>query len=410
MKKFAIIIIFTLILILTFCITSAKCDDPIRPEIIGRPDFKKAFYYHDTSQAENFLAELRRVADENRGNDVGGTALIWLSRLYGDKEKALQVCQEMIRDYPNTRYWYLGKMIILAKTYKYDDNFDIAIRERDKVIEEIGGAKILDILSGNANNFDVRSVPVQFRDDLANTYYYTSVNLQEKENYKAIDLLIFIRENFPRFNWEFATTEIKSIIIDTKIGRDNWNSNKKYRGRDKSVPIIRPIAPHDCLEIGETRPKIEVEMEKGDIKKSQIDLSKTIFTLDGKDLTEDMKVESQINKSGRLGVTFEKLRLMYYLPCDSPCKDPHDKSYGHSCDYRGLSRYSKGNSRCQNGQTQGQGPTGCSCGKHIDGFRCSNCSHRHCTSLSPGWHTVYIKAFDYGGRASEKTWRFYVKR
>jgi hypothetical protein len=315
---------------------------------------------------------------------------------------AKPIYQEIVNKYPNTRYWFVSKLFISVIEHHIEMQIghDL-LSEQNKIAMQIGGESIYKVANGQGDNFDIKSVQPQYREDLANFYYSDSSEFRDYN--KTLEILQFIREKFPKFNWENIPSEIHSVISDSK-----GVTSGKYHP-DNSPPSIRPIAPHgdhhcyechdtfddddnDChddwcdRDRGERPNKIEARIEDGDISQTQVDLSKLVFTLDDKDLTDDMKVKSIINKSGKLRVTFEKLYISYYLPCDHPGKDPHYKDYGHCKDSSGRPH------------------------NYIDGFQCSYCHHRHCSTLSPGWHTVYIKAVDYGGHASEKTWRFYVKK
>ena len=124
-----------------------------------------------------------------------------------------------------------------------------------------------------------------------------------------------------------------------------------YGVEDTLPPEIRGISTHDGLTIGNRQPKIEFELTDGDVTQNQVDLRKLVFTLDGNDLTDDMQVRSHINTSGKYDKkdprkhTFERLRIWYVPPAP----------------------------------------------------------------LSPGKHTVYIKAVDSADNASEKAWSFTVK-
>jgi hypothetical protein len=315
--------------------------------IYSRPEFKKVDYYLETYRPNEAIAELRRMATAYKGTEMGAAALLWMADPNigaQNKEKIIQTFDEIIRDYPNTKYWFIARIFKNDLTHLNKTQIDSLLQEKSKIIESVGGAGIFDIINGKDNDFDLDRVQIQYRDDLANVYMTTAFkyNYDKHEPDQAIRIYLFIHENFPKFAWEDPLFEIREIILKQKFGINPFQKIP----RDKSNPIIRPIAPHEDLEIGETKPKIEIELEDGDISQSQVELAKLVFTLDGRDLTNDMKVKSQLNTSGQLGPTFEKLRISYRPP----------------------------------------------------------------TPLSIGFHTVYVKAYDVFKHSSEKTWRFYVKK
>jgi hypothetical protein len=349
MKKMHLIsIISCLLLLISIKSLNSECADNKRPEITGRPEFRKVRYYLSIEKNGEAINELRKIADENQDMDVAATALLWLADCKGFRA-AVPEYQEIVNRYPGTRYWFTAKLCIIWRTADKNDDCDKPISMENQVIKQIGGADVFEFIKGNFDDFDIKNVPVQYRNDLAD-YYYSTAMLYNRLKYgkgqyydRKIKLLTLVREKFIKVDW-------KELNV---IGEINWLvlmqrgilSNKDFP-HDIAPPSIRPIAPHDGLQIGETQPKIEIEIEDGDISQTQVDLSKFLFTLDSQDLTDVMKVKSTINTSGQLGPTFEKLQLTY----------------------------------------------------------------RPATPLSIGLHTVYVKATDYGKNASEKTWRFYVKK
>jgi hypothetical protein len=314
--------------------------DVVRPEIFLRPEFNKVRFFYSTGRIDDGKAELRKIANQYIGTDIGATALLEMTEIQSGTEE-IQTLDEIINRYPGTGYWLSAKLRKISQKYN-PEQMAQGLTEQNPVIKELGGPDIFDFLSGKGNNFDSSGIPIQYRDHLANYLFGEGLMYNDKNSEKQIMCLVFIRDKFPRFNWENVPSEIRDEVLRLRKGK---MSTVGFPG-DNTPPIIRPIAPHDGLQIGETRPKIEIELEDGDISQTQVNLSKLIFTLDGQDLTDVMKVKSTINTSGQLGPTFEKLQLTY----------------------------------------------------------------RPATPLSIGLHTVYVKAIDYGGHASEKTWRFYVKR
>jgi hypothetical protein len=363
-------------------------------------EFEYARKLEIIGEYEKAIQKYREVQLANPGTKIAIRCQQRIAPLYvemGKKEEALQECRDIINNYPGTSAVFGAKGRIIDISYIGTD-FNTWLQKSDELIIEYGGISYKEILRGNID-FDSRTrIPQYLRQNIANSYSVIASCIsdqrflsKEKRRYDdSIKIYQFIRENFP--DYEVDVTELMLYSIYDK----NDMIDRTYFPEDNKPPTIRPIAPHECLEIGEDKQKIEVELEDGDISQYQVNIHKTIFTLDGNDLTKDMKVKSTINTNVRIcstpenphnsncreprcghsaykeGPTFEKLRLTYYLPCGHPTIKVH----GHSQDHP----------------------------------PCSHCGHRHCTSLSPGWHTVYIKAFDNGGRASEKTWRFFVKR
>jgi hypothetical protein len=417
------------ILFILMSIFPAKADNFTR-EDLSDPVFKEANYYYRIGIDNKAIDLYEKIARDYHGTDIGANAQLFLAEIYLTdepyrREKGLQEFRDVINTYPETRYWLVARSSLIDYLYDPVRNYDDWMRKQNELILETGGISLFDLMNDNYENFDSSTIASKYRDDLANIYY--SIAISQKEVPSSMDgnkfkILRFLREKFPKFVWSDPIREIQCAIF-LKI---DFSFRKKIP-LDNTPPIIRPIAPHDGLEIGEAIPKIEVEVEDGDVFQMQVDLSKTVFTLDGKDLTDEMNVKSEINTdmkwcrtldssrgsrcgSGAYikGPTFEKLRLTYYLPCDHP--DHHSGGDG-SC---GCCRNESGGNQGRSSYDAWSRPKGHFC-DNDKGYpphsTCSHCGHRHCTtSLSPGWHTVYVKAFDYSNHTFEKTWRFYVKK
>lgn len=313
-------------------------------------EFEHAFQLQKIGEYSKAIKKYREVQLAHPGTDIALRCQQRIQYLYaelGKRDESIRENLDIINKYPGTPAAVGARGRINEMKYLAND-FDMWLKKTDEHVVELGGISYKEILNGNYE-FDSRTrIPEKLRfivgniyDSMASSMSDQSMRPSDKLRYDdSIKIYVFIRENFPDYRYNVTESIFENICEKKGIYK------RSHFPLDVYSPGIRPIAPHDELEIGETRPKIEVELEDGDFSQSMVNLTKIIFTLDGRDLTKEMKIKSTINTSGQLGVTFEKLRLSY----------------------------------------------------------------RPATPLSQGWHTVYIKAIDNAKHPADKTWRFYVKK
>lgn len=313
-------------------------------------EFECAYQLVSIGEFEKGIQKYRQVQLTNPGTALAMRCQQQIARAFlhsGKTAEALNEYDSIAANYPGTSA-ALGAKADSIYIRHFHKNSDLWLKKTDDLIVETGGISYKDVLKGNVP-FDSRSrIPNNVRQEVAHMYGIIGSHLSDdrflspdKLRYDATLIIYkFVREEFPDY-----VGEIDQQMFYTICDREGIKDRRHFP-RDKFPPKIRPIAPHEDLEIGETRPKIEVELEDGDFSQQQVNILRTNFVLDGKSIKDEMKVKSQLNTCGKLGPTFEKLRLSYRPP----------------------------------------------------------------TPLSVGWHTVYVKAYDNGNLVSEKTWRFYVKK
>lgn len=333
-----ILVIFFLYQSLSTSSSQNAFDETLEPtlELEEALQLKLAGFYDEA------LQKYRKIAVENPGKAIAAESqqeIADIYRLKSDKVAAISENQDIINKYPGTAYWETAKINIIGLSCS-KASFDTWVEQSAGFIQEMGGISIADLLHDNADKFDINNVQPGLRNILGDTYATAAGILDHSERYDdALRIAVFVRENFPKVKCDVSDA-IKEIVLDKKNLYDRTNFPD-----DATPPAIRPIAPREDNTIGDTMPKIEVELSDGDISQYQVDLLSLEFTLDGEDLTDKITARTTINTSGELGPEFEKLRIEY----------------------------------------------------------------QPATALASGKHTVYVKVSDNGEQAAEKTWSFTVK-
>ena len=335
-----IIIILTILLISTVFITSLDADERwLDDEIIKSTVFEKTLHDYDDCNYDKALDELQNIVNQYPGTPYAANALLFRGNLYFlmDLNKARKEYQIVIADYPNTKYWLIGRYMLIFLSGPTDESW---LAETNNLIIEMGGKSIYEILSENKkeSSFTRQQIAPQYQNIMAEIYYYLASYFTHNNSSGDLKTLIFLRENFPQFTRVNLSEEISYSILKNK----NIANYSIYQS--DPPPIFRIITPMEGASVREEQPRIEFELKSGDIRGSQVDLSKLQFTLDGQDLTEKMKIKSTIDTSAKPGVPFETLNI-YYIPTQP---------------------------------------------------------------LTPGTHTVYVKAVDTAGKVRQRTWTFQV--
>ena len=312
-------------------------------KVISNPIFEKAFFYQSTMNYNQALLEYQQIMNEHPGTEIAANAQLCKIAIYEsyqpDRYKALEEYRKMLQDYPNTRYWLIAKFELLVADHNYS-NFEEYLSVLNGLIIEMGGESVFNILNNNYSAFQASQIAPQYQNVIAELYLSVSGEFRLRKQFtKETQLLYFIRANFPKYSRINILDSISYDILKNKRIVDT-----SIYPEDTTPPQITIDSPHHGKRVHGLKPRIQVDLQDGDIMAAQVNLSKLIFTLDGEDLTDKMKVQSKINTSAQPGVTFEKIRLTYKP--ESP--------------------------------------------------------------LAVGTHTVYVKAEDCGGRSSEKTWTFTI--
>lgn len=339
-------------------------------------DFNKAKVLLGDGRIDASISLLEKIIQENPGTDIAAECHFELAGIYGfmkrDSAKMLQEYQIVTDEKKGTPYSFEAEAYLVNCRYLNKDTFDEWLKEMNALLIKSGGVSIYDIFKSHntkSNDYQnecdddrdkcdnisntqqekwwetISSLSPEYRDSVIPAQYARvagMLNGKDSCGYSnALKLHIFVRTFFPRYKG--SGEEIESI--KEMIYMEKKLVNRSHFQPDTKPPVINEITPHENHTIFNKKPKIEVELYDGDISQRQIDLSKVVFTLDGLDITDKMKVESHINTSGKLGIIFEKIRLKYYPP--SP--------------------------------------------------------------LFPGKHTVYIKSSDLKDQATEKDWNFITR-
>ena len=312
-------------------------------DIIRNPMFKQPMFYISACNYDRALTELQKIVDQYPGTEYAVNAQLLKTEVYyilNENQKIIQEYQSMLQNYPNTKYWLIAQEAILYDRYQ-GETFETWLPIEDKLITDVGGESIYKIIQGKSINYDISQVMPQYRSVLAEFYTgIAAVFADDREQYdSAIKLWLFIRENFPNFTRYPVEDSLTGCVLKSK----NINDYSQYQ-KDTTPPQITIDSPHHGNRVHGLKPRIQVALQDGDIMAAQVNLSKLIFTMDGQDVTDKMKVHSAVNTSAQPRVTFEKIKIVYKP--ESP--------------------------------------------------------------LAVGSHTVYVKAEDYGGRSSEKTWTFTI--
>ncbi|MCD4782600.1 MAG: hypothetical protein K8T10_02090 [Candidatus Eremiobacteraeota bacterium] len=360
MKNKNVMIFLFIVLISVFIIyLPANAEDANPMPLKGDPVFDKATFYNENSQWDRAIEEYRKVIDTYPGTELEATARFAIIDCYcrkgnldeSERHALLNEYQVIIDRFPDTRYSFVARLELISRGDPQDPQcYDAWLHGVDELILELGGKSIFKIIrkkrdeddEDSEKGFHVSSVVPKYRNDLANLYMNIATDFIStfKDNKNGFRILRFVRESFPKFTWSCPLEHIKEYLI-WKHRPIDWSKYKK----DKFPPKIYSVHPRNNQRIGNRKPKIKVKLTDGDIAQMQVDLSKTEFKLDGKDITDKMTVKSHIKMTVKPGKIFEKIILEYR---------PDEK-------------------------------------------------------LSKGKHTIYIKAYDNGNRYLEKSWSFYVK-
>jgi len=310
-------------------------------DIIPTPMFRKALFYWSSHNYQSALDAFQNIVDQYPGTAYAANAQLCKIDLYQycptlkNPQKALHEYRLMLQNYPNTKYWLIAKSEILYTQYP---TFATWLPAENQLLMDFGGENIYDIIEGKSQNYDASQIAPQYRLVLAESYTAIAINYEYNKNFEnAIKFYAFVADNFPKY----TRIEVKDNLISCVLKSKNINDYSQYP-KDTTPPQITIDSPHHGNRVHGLKPRIQVALQDGDIMAAQVNLSKLIFTLDGEDVTDKMKVHSAINTSAQPGGTFEKIKIVYKP--ESP--------------------------------------------------------------LAVGSHTVYVKAEDYGGRAGEKTWTF----
>jgi len=313
----------------------------LEDNIANSPVFEGAQCYYLQGFYKSTHDELQKIVEQYPNTIYEANAHIFLGDIYSQlskNEQSRQEYQTLVDKFPNTRYWLIGRFMIIFSSRPTDKKWIDNINE---LIMSVGGKNTYDILNGDTGN--ISTISSEYRYTLAGIYYWiaTDLHIIYPNNYLVGEhrLLTFIRENFPKYNDYDILGMIRDDIIDS-----NDSINFSNFQKDTSPPQITIDSPHHGNRVHGLKPRIQVALQDGDIMAAQVNLSKLIFTLDGEDVTDKMKVHNAINTSAQPGVIFEKIKIVYKP--ESP--------------------------------------------------------------LAVGSHTVYVKAEDCGGRSSEKTWTFTI--
>jgi hypothetical protein len=354
MKKLIpiIAIIISIAILLTISLSNNR---PIKAESDPQKDLDNERVLLGDGRVDESIQLLQKVIRENPGSNYEADARFELAGIYGwmkhDGDKMINEYETIIRNFPNTAYEFSAKSYLVFVRYRKKSSFNTWIEQQNNLIVSYGGINVNDILKYSGKYRQdwadkIKSIPVQYRNDVIPDAYNDITDLLEGPELKRKDDALKILMFLRTY---FPRSEaVRESIKDIQVSiQDNIDINIRVNFPDDTTPPqIRAITPHSGLSIGEDRPKIEIELTDGDISQAQVDLTKTFFTLDGQDLTDIMEVDSNINKCARLGPDFETIRLKY----------------------------------------------------------------RPEKPLSPGCHTVYVKAVDFQKKVSEKTWTFTVKK
>jgi len=304
------LIFWLLLAINILLVTSVKASNVwIENNVVQTEVFQKVFFYLSSWNEEKALEELQNIVEQYPGTSYAANAQLFKIELYeeyfSDYTKTIQEYQSILQSYPDTPYCLIArKELLIEQNFNDFQDYLIAL---DRIITEVNGESIFDILQGNSVNFNANQIPLQYRDVVARFYNQVATSYEYGNNFaNAARLYVFIRQNFPGCTRFGVEESLPSCVLSFRGITDT----SKYP-KDKYPPLITPIIPFPGMMTYNPQPLIIFTLIDGDICSNLVNLSKLKFTLDGNDVTSKMKISSLHNYSALPWVPFEKFIISY---------------------------------------------------------------------------------------------------
>ena len=303
LRGFSLLSIFMFLLLST---RAAMCHPALATDVVRRDRVFVSYYHHQGfGNQEKAKKELKRISTTYRGTKYGACALFLLS---SDKkiDPVLRRRYEkrLNQEYPDSRYVFTLKFL---KIYDSPINRK-SLNHLNKILAQVNGPDIFRVLEGKAHNFNPESIKSQYREDVCHVMECLASKLREIDSNKAFDVYLFLRNKFPCYSCDNIEMEMRSLVLQSKglsIGEVAYT--------ERIPPVIH------LPENGDTndRHTIHFLITDGDVSQSQVDLSNMVFTVNGTDVTRQMKVSSKIDRSGHIDpknpnkIPFERIRISY---------------------------------------------------------------------------------------------------
>lgn len=295
-----------LLLILAWALRPGAAQAP--PEKVYEPfvkttEYEEAWRLLDASRFEEFRARMAEIAAANPGTTLGAVCLFKQSG-WSESSDRPRILNAIIAGYPRSRFEIWARLDLLNGQYGYSD-MEGWLADADRLAQSYGGPPLAAILRGrdlDRLSAQVLALPVEVRYGLAEVYGEMLGGLvcQLKQYERAVPLAIFGRQAFSMHSDGIISLE----YILTKAKTGTWS----HLATKFVSPTVRVIHPRHARHTG-PRPKIRLEMFRGDVSVEGIDLRRSTILLDGQDFWPRLRARVRVDKSLKPGRVFERILL-----------------------------------------------------------------------------------------------------
>ncbi len=258
---------------------------------------------------------LLALAATHPGTTLGAVSMnraaYWCAQF--DRPRAESIYHSLIAAYPNSRFEICARLNLLNMRFR-GQNMEGYLAECDRLLSSYGAPTITQVLSGDRRRLarEARSLPLELQYGLDEVYAEARAALScQLERYAdGLKISLFLRQAFVA-----VEGNEDSIAADVQYDLSflNYGTWRTGMGTLFANPEVKLRSPRDGKVTG-PRPRIRFETIVGDIRYSQVDLSRIQLTLDGQDITPYLSVRTKIPHRLRDGHPMEKLRFEVRLP------------------------------------------------------------------------------------------------
>lgn len=294
---------------------SGEPPERIYEPFVASPEFKQAVaLLSDTSDYAGKLEEAKslfaQIASRNPGTTLGAVSLFQQAK-YTDAPACVSIYQQIIRNYPRSRFEIKARTCLLQVEYSGDSKAEAKsfVSAGDRLAKSWGGPSLQDIARNRvAANNKLHKLSSERQDGLIGLYEQIASEQAEgaKDYEGSLALDLFLRDaKFPQGEGQLGWT-VFYHTVQADLGK--WPPPEKPRQQTHIDPKIR-LLTHRKQVCG-PRPKLVVEIDTS-YPGYPVDLSQLKITLDGQDFLPSLALTSDYRHEQRKGklIIEDRIRL-----------------------------------------------------------------------------------------------------
>jgi hypothetical protein len=292
-----------------FCLAfllSGACPAQNYPDfdIVQEKEYCRALELTDRGRGREAIELLEQIAASHPRSTVGAVSLFRAASIAADFQSRTKYYNQIIAEYPRSRFEIFARAsLINLATPSIPRDVAERLRQYDQLLQSVGVPPLASVLKGGPRPArQVRALSLEIQKGLDTIYGQIGGGLEQlQRSNDALALAIFQRDLFP-FN-DRAASRIRYLMVVRKYGR--WTG---YDGQPDQNPRIRFKKPSGCR-----RPKLQWETTAGEWRSSQVNISKMVVLLDGRDIRDQMSISTKVYSSFKTGpnAVFERLKFSF---------------------------------------------------------------------------------------------------